>query len=168
MTEEEIRNIAALEHTDVNPLAPTALNQLCNLALAGLRYRKVLERVREVIMDEKGENKSAICDTIWEDDSTTLVDYIDIHTGALSGVIIYMTKLTNGPETVRRDRQAVTFSFDELASLELSDGALEAGSRAISDWDISGGFEDLGSYDLTRRVFAAVLEALSKETSAKK
>lgn len=50
---------------------------------------------------------------------------------------------------------------------ELSEGALEAGALAVSDWRSLGGFELLGACDLVRRVCAAVRQAACTEFEAK-
>ena len=69
---------------------------------------------------------------------------------------------------IERDRPINPSFFDELISLELPYEALEASARSISEWRSLGDFEGLGSYDLSRRVFVSILEALKQGTKSKK
>lgn len=43
LTEDHIKNIMTLEHTDVNPLASGTLRDLCTLALKMARFEKALK-----------------------------------------------------------------------------------------------------------------------------
>ena len=53
-----------------------------------------------------------------------------------------------------------------LEEVEITSEALEAGARAFSEWRSLSGEEDLGSYELVRRVVRAVLGASWKSPSA--